>query len=83
MTGNTPDPASEQDEPRQGQPEPTAESVEWFYTQRGETYGPVSATDLRAAAHLGFLGPDDLVCRKDRSKWVAARSIYGLFKEAG
>lgn len=83
MTGNTPDPASERDEPRHVHPEPTAEAVEWFYTQRGETYGPVSATDLRAAAHLGFLGPDDLVCRTDRSKWVAARSIYGLFKEAG
>lgn len=56
---------------------------EWFYTQRGETFGPVSSTDLLAAAHLGFLGPDDMVCRKDRGKWVVARSIPGLFKEAG
>ena len=57
--------------------------VEWLYTQKGETFGPVSSVDLRAAAHLGFLGPDDLVCRKDRGKWMAARSIRGLFKEAG
>lgn len=57
--------------------------VEWLYTQKGETFGPVSSVDLRAAAHLGFLGPDDLVCRQDRGKWVAARSIRGLFKEAG
>lgn len=57
-------------------------AVEWLYTQRGETFGPVSSVDLRAAAHLGFLGPDDMVCRKDRGRWVAARSIRGLFKEA-
>jgi hypothetical protein len=55
----------------------------WFYIQHGETYGPVSSTDLRAAAHLGFLGPDDLVCRKDSGKWVMARMIHGLFKDAG
>lgn len=57
--------------------------VEWLYTQRGETFGPVSSADLRAAAHLGFLGPSDMVCRKDRGKWVTARSVRGLFKEAG
>ena len=55
----------------------------WFYIQHGETYGPVSSADLRAAAHLGFLGPDDLVCRKDARKWVMARLIHGLFKDAG
>jgi hypothetical protein len=55
---------------------------EWFYVQRGETYGPVCSTDLRAAAHLGFLGPDDLVRRSDRRDWVAARSLPGLFKNA-
>jgi hypothetical protein len=55
----------------------------WFYIQHGETYGPVSSMDLRAAAHLGFLGPDDMVCRKDTGKWVAARLVHGLFKDAG
>lgn len=52
---------------------------EWFYVQRGETYGPVSSADLSAAAHLGFLGPDDLVRRSGRTNWVLARSIPGLF----
>ena len=56
-------------------------SFEWFYTQQGEIYGPVSSTDLRAAAHLGFLGPDDMVRRSDRTDWVAARSVHGLFKK--
>jgi len=54
---------------------------EWFYVHRGETYGPVSSMDLCAAAHLGFLGPDDMVRRSDRADWVAARSVPGLFKE--
>lgn len=66
---------------RQGDKSATAPGKsEWFYVQRGETYGPVSATDLCAAAHLGFLGPDDMVRRSDKAKWVAARTVHGLFK---
>jgi hypothetical protein len=53
---------------------------EWFYVQRGEIYGPVTSTDLSAAAHLGFLGPDDMVRRSDMTAWVAARTVHGLFK---
>lgn len=83
MAGQTPDRESQKNElEREGSEQGTTAAV-WFYTQRGETYGPVSSTDLRAAAHLGFLGPNDLVCRKDRETWVAARTIHGLFKEAG
>lgn len=52
----------------------------WIYVQRGETYGPVNAADLRAAAYLGFLGPQDLVRRSDRNEWTQARSITFLFK---
>lgn len=63
-----------------GEPTATPGRSEWFYVQRGETYGPVCSSDLRAAAHLGFLGPDDLVRRADRADWVAARSVHGLFK---
>ena len=82
MAGNRPDRAFREDESHYEHSEPTAESPEWFYTQRGETYGPVSSTDLRAAAHLGFIGPDDLVRRKDNPAWVTARSIKGLFRQA-
>jgi hypothetical protein len=56
-------------------------SVDWFYARRGATYGPVSAVDLRAAAHLGFLGPNDLVRKEGRTDWVLARTIPGLFSE--
>jgi hypothetical protein len=56
--------------------------MKWLYMHRGETFGPVSSTDLRAAAHLGFLGPDDMVCHMANGIWIHARSIQGLFKEA-
>lgn len=59
---------------------PISGNARWFYVQHGETYGPVSSADLRAAAHLGFIGPDDLVRRCDRSDWVAAHTLRGLFK---
>ena len=83
MAGQTPNRESQKNELEREDSEQGTTAAVWFYTQRGETYGPVSATDLRAAAHLGFLGPDDLVCRKDCETWVAARNIYGLFREAG
>ncbi len=53
----------------------------WFYVHHGGTYGPVSSADLRAAAHLGFLSPDDMVRRADRTEWIQADSIRGLFKQ--
>jgi hypothetical protein len=58
----------------------TPRSSSWFYIQHGETYGPVSSADLRAAAHLGFLSPDDVVRRGDRTEWISASSLHGLFK---
>lgn len=63
------------------QPRASADT-KWLYTHRGETFGPVSSTDLRAAAHLGFFGPDDLVCHSADGVWIQDRSIQGLFKEA-
>jgi hypothetical protein len=44
-------------------------------------FGPVSSADLIAAAHLGFLRPDDLVRRSGASAWVAASDVRGLFKK--
>lgn len=64
-------------------PQDRPSPAEWFYTQRGEIYGPVSSTDLRAAALLGFVGPNDMVRRGEHGPWETARSLPGLFKEAG
>jgi hypothetical protein len=55
-------------------------SSEWFYSQLGEVYGPISTPDLLAAGHLCFLGPDDLVRPADAGTWVPARLLRGLFK---
>lgn len=70
------------DEPARRGDEPTEANGHsaWFYVQRGEIYGPVSSADLCAAAHLGFLGPDDLVRRSDKTDWVAAHGVHGLFR---
>lgn len=70
------------DEPARGGDAPPEANghAAWFYVQRGEMYGPVSSADLCAAAHLGFLGPDDMVRRSDKTFWVAARAVHGLYK---
>jgi hypothetical protein len=65
-------------------PLPDAQSPdikEWFYAQGGMTYGPVTSSDLRVAAHLGFIGPNDLVRRSNQNTWTPAHSIKGLFEE--
>ena len=50
----------------------------WFYRRCGEVYGPLNVTDLRAAAFLGFLKPDDLVRDVASDTWIAAGSIAQL-----
>lgn len=82
MSLQTPDPNTPETVSQESPEQESRDQSEWFYTQRGETYGPVSSTELRAAAHLGFLGPNDLVCRKDRGMWIVASKIHGLFKKA-
>ena len=82
MSLQTPDPNTPETVSQESPEQESHDQREWFYTQRGETYGPVSSTELRAAAHLGFLGPNDLVCRKDRGNWIVASKIHGLFKKA-
>jgi hypothetical protein len=39
-----------------------------------------SAESVGEFAHLGFVGPDDLVRRSDRTDWMPARSVRDLFK---
>lgn len=59
--------------------DPPTDDSRWFYRHRGKMYGPVSATDLRAAAHLGFLKPRDAVLRHGETAWLQARLIPWLF----
>ena len=52
---------------------------QWFYRQHGQIYGPVSSSDLRAAAYLHFIAPTDLVRQAGTSRWIAAENVEGLF----
>jgi hypothetical protein len=52
----------------------------WRYLKpSGEQYGPVTSADLRAAAQLGFVTPEDLVQLSGTHDWIKARLIEGLF----
>lgn len=64
-----------------GAPYNAERRAEWFYTQRGKCYGPVTARELSVAAHLGFIGPEDMVLRKGDTCWRSAKSIPGLFRQ--
>lgn len=59
--------------------DPSVENATWFYRHAGAVHGPISSTDLRAAAHLGFLQPSDAVLCKGHKKWIVARSLSWLF----
>lgn len=59
--------------------DPPPAEPDWLYTQHGETYGPVSFAELRAAAHLGFVRPGDRVRRRGQRAWMAAATVPELF----
>ncbi len=52
---------------------------EYFYTQNGVEYGPVSSADLRMLALQGTLQPTDMVIKSGKRRWVPAGSVVGLF----
>lgn len=60
--------------------QPSQDSM-WFYRHRGRKYGPISTSELKAAAHLGFLQPMDTVLCKGQTTWVMARSLSWLFPD--
>lgn len=51
---------------------------QWVYRRCSSVHGPLTLQELRAAAYLGFLRPDDLVRDMATEHWVAARSIEPL-----
>src|SRR5262249_30488797 len=53
----------------------------WIYQREGKEIGPVTSGDLRRIVAAGALGPDDLVRRVDRMRWITAKEIKGLFDE--
>ena len=47
----------------------------WTYRASGMAFGPHSTDDLRAAAFLGFLLPNDLVGDIETRQWVEAGEV--------
>ncbi len=56
-------------------------AIRWFYRVGGNTVGPVSAADLITVARSGVIRPQTFVRREDRTNWVTASTIDGLFVE--
>lgn len=52
---------------------------EWYYSQNGKQYGPVSAAELKQLAAAGKLQSTDHLWKGGMDKWIAARSVKGLF----
>lgn len=53
--------------------------IQWLYRHAGRVHGPVSLADLRAAYALGFVEPQDMVCRAVRDeRWAPACKVPEL-----
>ena len=53
--------------------------TEWYYSQRGEKYGPVSGDDLKQLTVAGRLQPSDLVWCEGEPEWKPAAQVARLF----
>ncbi len=51
----------------------------WYYVVNDKQIGPVTMAELKDAAAIGKLDPDDLVWQENTPDWVPARTVAGLF----
>ena len=51
----------------------------YFDTNAGRQYGPVSAGQLRQLAAQGGITPGDTVAQEGTDRWVQAGTVQGLF----
>ncbi len=51
----------------------------WYYSQNGDQFGPVAASELKELAASGELRPNDLVWKEGAADWRPAREVRGLF----
>jgi protein TonB len=54
--------------------DPTA--LSFFLHKEGVTYGPESATNLRALWDQGWVQPDDLIWKDGETEWVSAAAVF-------
>lgn len=55
--------------------------TQWYYTEQGQPFGPVSPEQLKELVKSGRLQPSDLVWKVGMAKWLAASQVKGLFPE--
>jgi len=55
---------------------------EWFYSSKGQRYGPVSSEQLKQSAQSGQLLPTDLVWSQGAAGWLPAATVPDLFPSA-
>jgi prepilin-type N-terminal cleavage/methylation domain-containing protein len=53
---------------------------QWFYRHDGQTHGPVSLEEIRAALLLGFAQPSDLVQHATKRDWAPATTFTELIR---
>lgn len=54
-------------------------SRNWYYKRGTQEIGPISSSELKAAAASRQLQPDDLVRADNTTKWIPASKVRGLF----
>jgi len=55
---------------------------DWYYTRKGDRFGPVPLAKVKALADQGWLMPDDLVWSPGMADWRPALSVKGLFRSS-
>jgi hypothetical protein len=52
----------------------------WYYTPNGKKkLGPFSSAQIKTLAASGKIQPDDMLLQEGSARWMAARSVKGLF----
>lgn len=59
-------------------PVETPPSHQWYYSQGGQSVGPVTETKLKQLLSTGTIKPSDAVWRQGLANWKAAETIPGL-----
>lgn len=52
---------------------------QWFYSQEGQQYGPMSTLQIKNLATAGELQPNDLLWKEGLESWIPANRLKGLF----
>ena len=52
---------------------------QWFYSQEGQQYGPMSTLQIKNLATAGELQPNDLLWKEGLESWIPASRLKGLF----